>query len=166
MKEYVKQVSTEYFSYKSTLFFHTLGNNSELKKISLENNLEQNILFDINTTITYFDDNKIERDFNVKIKSGDIISTDFTIAKNGKYISYMRDLNIFIDNCEITEELSNIPIIKELIYIASADTYKPYVEQYIQTSKELEFQEKLKHFINVNKSLLNKNLFTEDVFIY
>lgn len=162
MKENINQVSTEYFNYKINLFFHTLGNNSELKKFSLENNLDQKILFDINTTIKYFDDNKIEREFNVKIKSGEMISADFTISKTGDKLSYMRDLNIFIDNCEITEELSNIPIIKELIYIASADTYKPYVGQYTKTSKELEFQEKLKNFIKVNENLLFKDFYKND----
>jgi hypothetical protein len=150
MDETAKEVTTQYYDSKSMLRFFCFGNNTQLLDYYRKNKLIQNLQFDVDTNIKLIDNNNIEREFNVKIKSGDLIRYDPTLDKTGKNFGYMYDLDILIDDCIITDELSNNATVRKLISIAALDTFKPVLEilKNNSISKSLEFEEKLKHFPN------------------
>jgi hypothetical protein len=145
MDKTAKEVPTEYFHNKSTLLFSCFGRNEQLLDYYYQNDLVKTLKFDVDTNIKLIDKNNIEREFNVKIKSGELIRSMF-----GPVLEYMYDLDILIDDCEITVELSNNATVRKLISIAAIDTFKPVLEilKNNSTSKSLEFEEKLKHFSN------------------
>jgi hypothetical protein len=150
MDEIAKEVTTEYFDFKSILQFTCFGNNVQLSEYYYKNKLFESLQFNVDTNIKLIDKNNIEREFNVKIKSGELIRYDPTIDKTGKHFGYMYDLDILIDDCEITDELSNNATVRKLISIAAVDTFKPVLEilKNNSTSKSLELEDKLKHFPN------------------